>query len=77
MVERTVWNVDPCRDATAGEGEHIQRGEIRFEEAILFESGGPRQLGEQDFGRAHQLCKSSTHRLIHHRNKTWGWRPET
>lgn len=50
MVELTVWNVDSCWDATACEGEHIQRGEIRFEEAIFFERSRPRQLRQQDFG---------------------------
>lgn len=76
MVELTVWNVNSCWDATASEGKHIQRSEIRFKEAILFECSRPWQLRQQDFSGAHQLCKSSTHRLIHHSNKTWGWRAE-
>lgn len=72
MVELTVWNVDSCWDATTSKGEHIQRGEIRFEEAILFERSWPGQLRQQDFGWTYQLCKPGTHRLIHHSNKTWG-----
>ena len=68
---RTVGDVDAGGDAAAGEGEHIQGGEVGLEEGVLLKVPGPRQLGQQHLGRAHQLGEAFAHGLVHHRHEAW------
>ena len=68
---RTVGDVDAGGDAAAGEGEHVQRGEVRLEEGVLLKVPGPRQLGQQHLGRAHQLGEALAHGLVHHCHEAW------
>jgi hypothetical protein len=66
----TVRNIDSSRNATAREGQHVQRGEVGAEERVLLKLLWPRQKWKEFFRFHDKLGKFGRHLFVDHSHET-------
>lgn len=71
-----VGNVDSSRDATAGESDDLQAGEVRRKELVLLEVLTPGELGNLCRGSVNQFAKRFGPLLVHTSGKSFPLSPD-